>query len=65
MTDFNDTRSMLRKLARAHGAHTAIGRAANNIIELIDNYASHPEWRGGILARIDHQHKHLGRLLSQ
>ena len=28
MTDFTETRSMLKKLAMAHGAETAVGRAS-------------------------------------
>lgn len=38
-TDFTETRSMLKKLAMAHGAETAIGRACHNLLEMTENYA--------------------------
>jgi hypothetical protein len=38
MTDFTETRSMLKKLAMAHGAETAIGRACHNLLEMTENY---------------------------
>jgi hypothetical protein len=39
MTDFTETRSMLKKLAMAHGAETAIGRACHNLLEMTENFA--------------------------
>ncbi|WP_441235688.1 hypothetical protein [Bradyrhizobium sp. 930_D9_N1_4] len=39
MTDFTEPRSMLKKLAMAHGAETAIGRACHNLLEMTENYA--------------------------
>jgi hypothetical protein len=36
---FAETRSMLKKLAMAHGAETAIGRACHNLLEQTENYA--------------------------
>jgi hypothetical protein len=39
MTDFTETRSKLKKLAMAHGAETAIGRACHNLLEQTENYA--------------------------
>lgn len=39
MTDFTETRSMLKKLAVAHGADTAIGRACHNLLEMTENHA--------------------------
>jgi hypothetical protein len=39
MTDFTETRSQLKKLAMAHGAETAIGRACHNLLEMTENYA--------------------------
>lgn len=39
MTDFTETRSMLKKLAMAHGADTPIGRACHNLLEMTENYA--------------------------
>lgn len=38
MTDFTETRSMLKKLAMAHGAETAVGRACHNLLEMTENY---------------------------
>lgn len=38
MTDFTETRSMLKKLAMAHGADTAIGRACHNLLEMTENW---------------------------
>lgn len=38
MTDFTETRSMLKKLAMSHGSHTAVGRAAHNLLEMTENY---------------------------
>ncbi len=38
MTDFTETRSMLKKLAIAHGADTAIGRACHNLLEMTENW---------------------------
>lgn len=36
MTDFTETRSMLKKLAMAHGADTATGRACHNLLEMTE-----------------------------
>lgn len=36
--DFTETRSMLKKLAMAHGAETAIGRACHNLLEMTENW---------------------------
>jgi F0F1-type ATP synthase epsilon subunit len=36
MTDYTETRSMLKKLAMAHGAETAIGRACHNLLEMTE-----------------------------
>lgn len=38
MTDFTETRSMLKKLAMAHGAETPIGRACHNLLEMTENF---------------------------
>ena len=38
MTDFTETRSMLKKLAMAHGADTPIGRACHNLLEMTENW---------------------------
>jgi hypothetical protein len=42
MTDFTETRSMLKKLAMAHGAETAIGRACHNLLEMTENFQKAP-----------------------
>jgi hypothetical protein len=39
MTDFTQTRSMLKKLAMAHGADTPIGHACHNLLEMTENFA--------------------------
>jgi hypothetical protein len=38
MTDFTETRSMLKKLAMAHGADTPIGHACHNLLEMTKNW---------------------------
>lgn len=38
MTDYTETRSMLKKLAIAHGAETPIGRACHNLLEMTENW---------------------------
>lgn len=43
MTDFTETRSMLKKLAMAHGFKTPIGRRCFNILELMENTPRPPE----------------------
>ena len=61
MTDFTETRSMLKKLAMAHGAETAIGRACHNLLEMTENYAkADNHWqRKQLTANIQRE---LGRL---
>lgn len=39
MTDFTETRSMLKKLAMKHGAETDIGHDCHNILEMTENHA--------------------------
>jgi hypothetical protein len=39
MTDFTETRSMLKKLAMAHGAETPVGHACHNLLEMTENYS--------------------------
>jgi len=43
MTDFTETRSMLKKLAMAHGADTPIGHACHNLLEMTENFAKAPD----------------------
>lgn len=59
MTDFTETRSMLKKLAMAHGAETAIGRACHNLLEMTENWEKYPEQRPQLSANIQRE---LGRL---
>jgi len=39
VTDFTETRSMLKKLAMAHGAETPVGRACHNLLEMTENFS--------------------------
>jgi hypothetical protein len=39
MTDFTETRSMLKKLAVTEGARTTIGHACYNLLEMTENYS--------------------------
>ena len=58
MTDFTATRSMLKKLAMAHGAETAIGRACHNLLEMTENYAKSSDgWQKSRLAWSIHREK--------
>jgi hypothetical protein len=46
MTDFTETRSMLKRLAMARGAHSTTGRVAHNMLEqteVMQTYVQ-PEW---------------------
>jgi hypothetical protein len=43
MTDFTETRSMLKKLAMERGPKTDIGRRCFNILELTDTMPRPPE----------------------
>lgn len=65
--NFTETRSMLKKLAMAHGAETAIGRACHNILEMTENYAKSTDgWQKSRLAwSIDREKTRLSGLLSQ
>jgi hypothetical protein len=64
MTDFTETRSMLKKMAMQHGADTTIGHAAHNLLEMTENYAktSDPEQRRQLKSSINRQ---MARLLKQ
>ncbi|MHC2867921.1 hypothetical protein ACVIYH_009054 [Bradyrhizobium diazoefficiens] len=59
MTGFTETRSMLKKLAMAHGAETAIGRACHNLLEMTENWEKYPEQRPQLSANIQRE---LGRM---
>jgi len=67
MTDFTETRSMLKKLAMTHGARTAIGRACHNLLEMTENYAKAKD-RDHLLhiaANIAREKGRLEKLVSQ
>lgn len=66
MTDFTETRSMLKKLAMAHGADTAVGRACHNLLEMTENYAksSDEEQKRQLTANIQRELERLERLRS-
>ena len=67
MTDFTETRSMLKKLAMAHGAETPIGRACHNLLEMTESYAKSTDgWQKSRLAwNIDREKTRLNELVSQ
>jgi hypothetical protein len=45
MTDFTETRSMLKRKALAEKGDTPIRRAAHNLLEMTENWEKHPEQR--------------------
>ncbi|MCK1367596.1 hypothetical protein [Bradyrhizobium sp. 62] len=67
MTDFTETRSKLKKLAMAHGAETAIGRACHNLLEQTENYAKTTDFdqRVQLKANINREMARLDDLVSQ
>lgn len=67
MTDFTETRSMLKKLAMAHGADTAIGRACHNLLEMTENYAktTDADQQIQLKASIEREKARLNDLVSQ
>lgn len=67
MTDFTETRSMLKKLAMAHGAETAIGRACHNLLEMTENYtkAIGSDQRQQLRTNIEREKTRLNELVSQ
>jgi len=67
MTDFTETRSMLKKLAIAHGADTPVGRACHNLLEMTENYAktTDPDQREQLRANIEREKTRLNGLVSQ
>lgn len=67
MTDFTETRSMLKKLAMAHGAETAIGRACHNLLEQTETYAKTTDFdqRVQLKANINREMARLNDLVSQ
>lgn len=66
MTDFSETRSMLKKLARAHGAETPSGHGCHNLLEATENYAKSEdaEQRRQLIASIERQKTRLNGILS-
>lgn len=67
MTDFTETRSMLKKLAMVHGAETAIGRACHNLLEMTENYAKAigADQRQQLRTNIEREKTRLNELVSQ
>jgi hypothetical protein len=67
MTDFTETRSMLKKLAMAHGADTPVGRACHNMLEATENYVKSVNelQRQALAASIERQKAFLNDALSQ
>jgi hypothetical protein len=67
MTDFTETRSMLKKLAMAHGAKTDIGRACHNLLEMTENYAKSrdADQQIRLKANINREMARLNGLVSQ
>lgn len=67
MTDFTETRSMLKKLAMAHGADTPIGRACHNLLEMTENYAktTDADQQIQLKANIEREKARLNDLVSQ
>lgn len=64
MTDFTETRSMLKKLAMSGGADTPIGHACHNILEMTENYSKQEDQKvkGALLFNIQQQMEHLAAL---
>ena len=67
MTDFTETRSMLKKLAMAHGADTPIGHACHNLLEMTENYAktTDADQQIQLKANIEREKARLNDLVSQ
>ncbi|MET4529121.1 hypothetical protein [Bradyrhizobium sp. JR18.2] len=67
MTDFTETRSMLKKLAMAHGAKTPVGRACHNLLEMTENYSRQigADQRQQLRSNIEREKSRLNELLSQ
>jgi hypothetical protein len=65
--DLENTRSMLKKLAMAHGAETAIGRACHNLLEQTENHAKTTDFdqRVQLKANINREMARLDDLVSQ
>lgn len=64
MTEFTETRSMLKKLAMEVGADTPIGHACHNILEMTENYAktADAEQRAQLSKNIERQMLQLSQL---
>jgi len=67
MTDFTETRSMLKKLAMNEDGDTPIRRAAHNLLEMTENYAktTDPDQREQLRANIEREKTRLNGLVSQ
>jgi hypothetical protein len=64
MTDFTETRSMLKKLAMKEGADTPAGHGASNMLELTESLAKGAEGEQArqIAASLERQQERLATL---
>lgn len=64
MTDFTETRSMLKKLAVKEGAKTPIGHGAHNMLEQTEHLAkgAEGEQRRHLIANLERQQERLATL---
>lgn len=64
MTDFTETRSMLKKLAVKEGADTQIGHGASNMLEQTENLSKGAvgEQRRHLIANLERQQERLATL---
>jgi hypothetical protein len=67
MTDFTETRSMLKKLAMAHGADTPIGHACHNLLEMTESYSKEigSDQRQQLRSNIEREKTRLNLLINQ
>jgi hypothetical protein len=64
MTDFTETRSMLKKLAMKEGAHTPAGHGASNMLEQTEHLSkgAEGEQRRHLIANLERQQERLATL---
>lgn len=64
MTDFTETRSMLKKTAMKEGADTPIGHGASNMLELTEHLAKGAEGEQlrQIMASLERQQKRIAEI---
>lgn len=65
--NFQETRSMLKKLAMAHGAETPIGHACHNLLEMTENYSKEigSDQRQQLRSNIEREKTRLNLLINQ